>query len=880
MIGHAVLGTSVVLQFVAAFLALRLIRITGWQVAWAAIALAVAFMGVRRAITFSRLIFEEGSRTPDLSAELVALFISVLMVVGIATIAPIFRSIREVNETHRENDSYLDSLFSSMIDGLIVIDRLGAIQTFNPAAEKMFGYEAPEVIGQNVKILMAPAEREQHDSYLENYESTGESTIIGTNRTLLGQRRDGSTFPIELSVSGAEHGQTKVIVGVVRDISEHVQRAEILRLSEAALNNAQRMAHVGNWEWNILTGDLAWSDEIYRIFGRQPQEFGATYEAFLNTVHPDDRDAVAEAVNRAVAGDEDYDINHRIVLPDGEVRHVSEQGEVIRAQEGEPVHMSGVVLDITDRKQKDIYLETLFSSMIDGLVAIDKLGTVQSFNPAAEKMFGYEAQEVIGQNVKILMPPADQEVHDSYLKNYRSTGESTVIGIDRILLGQRKDGSTFPIELSISEAQHGQTKVIVGMVRDISERVQRAEIQQWLQLISDNAPINLGYLDTEPRYQFVNKGIENLYGLPQEEIVGKLASEIQGEDVFRSHLPRIEAVLRGEEVTFEQERITPDGEQQYYQSIYVPHIDDLGQVLGYYTLSIDITDRKKSEEQVSQLNRTLEQRVEQRTEELSETNQKLTSAMIDLKVAQNGMIQSEKLTALGTLLAGIAHEMNNPMMGIQNYIDYALRHSENTKVKEVLEKADKQVYRVTGIVSNMLRYSRPALETSSSIDVGRVVEDTLALTETELQDSEVSVKTKFPSTLPKAWARPDSLQQVLLNLVLNARDAMVECEDKRLEITGRHENGCVVVDVEDGGSGVPEALQERIFDPFFSTKPPGSGTGMGLAVSRQIIEGLNGTLVCENRAGQGAKFTITLPTHASVDRDVSVAESTVYNCTS
>lgn len=655
-----------------------------------------------------------------------------------------------------------------------------------------------------------------------------------------------------------------------RQIAERqrLRDLEILRRNEAALNNAQRMAHVGNWEWNIATGELAWSDEIYRIFGRQPQEFGATYEAFLETIHPDDRDAVVEAVNRAVAGEKEYGIDHRIVLPDGEVRHVSEQGEVTRDQDGNPVHMSGVVLDTTERKQSDAYLETLFASMIDGLIVIDKVGAIQNFNPAAEEIFGYEAEEVIGQNVKILMPPAEREEHDTHLENYRSTGKSTVIGINRTLLGQRKDGSTFPIELSVSEAEHDQTKLIVGLVRDISDRARTAEILQWLQLISDTAPINLGYLDTEPRYRYVNQGIENLYGLTQDEIVGKHVREIQGEDVYRRNLPRIEAVLRGEQVTFEQERRMSGGKGQYYQSTYVPHFDDSGEVLGYYTVSIDITDRKRSEDNVQQLNRTLEHRVEQRTEELSQANEQLTGAMVELKVAQNSMIQSEKLTALGTLLAGIAHEMNNPMMGIQNYVDYALRHSENAKVKEVLGKADREVIRVTGIVSNMLRYARPALETSSNIDVGKVVEDTLALTETDLRDNLVSVETNFPSTLPKAWARPDSLQQVLLNLVLNARDAMAECEEKRLEIKGRHENGCVVVDIEDSGAGIPELLQERIFDPFFSTKPPGSGTGMGLAVSRQIIEGLDGTLVYENQAGRGAKFTITLPTHPSTDRKV------------
>lgn len=626
MIGHAVLGTSVVLQFVAAFLALRLIRDTGWRVAWCAIALAVALMGVRRAITFSRLVFDEGSRTPDLSAELVALAISVLMVVGVATIAPVFRSIREANEARHENDAYLESLFVSMIDSLIVIDRAGTIQTFNPAAEKMFGYPAQEAIGQNVKMLMPAAEREEHDSYLIKYRSAGESTVIGTNRTLLGQRKDGSTFPIELSVSEAEYDHTKVIVGLVRDISERVEAEEA------------------------------------------NQRLGRTLDSSLNEIYTFDTDS--------------YQFVH--------------------------------------------------------------------VNQGARANLGYTMEEMLQLTPWDIKPEMDEAQFREMVVLHLNS-ESEVLQFETV--HERKDGSHYPVDVHLQLFTSESQPVFVAMI-------------------------------------------------------------------------------------------------------------------------MDITERKLIEEEVRQLNRTLEQRVEQRTEELSEANQQLTSAMTELRVAQNSMIQSEKLTALGTLLAGIAHEMNNPMMGIQNYVDYAQRHSENTKVKEVLKKADNEVHRVTGIVGNMLRYARPALETSSAIDVGKVVSDTLALTETELRDNLISVETNFPSTLPKAWARPDSLQQVLLNLVLNARDAMAECGDKCLEIKGRAENGCVVMDVEDSGSGVPDTLQERIFDPFFSTKPPGSGTGMGLAVSRQIIEGINGTLVCENRVGKGAKFTITLPMHASADRDESDAHST------
>ena len=124
----------------------------------------------------------------------------------------------------------------------------------------------------------------------------------------------------------------------------------------------------------------------------------------------------------------------------------------------------------------------------------------------------------------------------------------------------------------------------------------------------------------------------------------------------------------------------------------------------------------------------------------------------------------------------------------------------------------------------------------------------------------ISIGTDIPASLPSAWASADGLQQTLLNLILNARDAMAESEVKHMEIKAHHENGLIMVDVEDSGSGIEEAIMEAIFDPFFSTKAPGAGTGMGLAVSRQIIEAFGGRLTCENRQGGGATFSIAIPT--------------------
>lgn len=241
------------------------------------------------------------------------------------------------------------SIVENIIDGLITIDHKGTIESFNPAAEKIFGYAADEVIDHNVKMLMPAPYTREHDGYLFNYLSTGKKKIIGIGREVTGKRKDGSTFPMELSVSEMKINKERMFSGIVRDITE-----------------------------------------------RKRQES-----------------------------------------------------------------------DIETRENR---IRAIVETVVDGIVTIDKDGLVQTFNPAAEQIFGYQAEHVIGQNVKILMPTSYAQEHDGYLHNYLTTGEKKVIGIGREVTGRRKDGSTFPMDLSVSEMEIDGERMFTGIVRDITER--------------------------------------------------------------------------------------------------------------------------------------------------------------------------------------------------------------------------------------------------------------------------------------------------------------------------------------------------------------------------------------------------------------------------
>ena len=273
---------------------------------------------------------------------------------------------KRAEEGRRENEEKLQNISASAQDAIIMMDNDGNISYWNEAAVKIFGYTKEEAIGQELHMFISP--ERYHEAYKQGYSRfqwTGEGDAVGKTLELLGVKKDGTEFPFELSLSAVKIKTKWNAIGILRDITERKQAEEALRESERGLAEAQRIAHLGNWDWNILTDELVWSDEIYRIFGLQPQEFGATYDAFLNSVHPDDREAVKEAVNKSVSDPNvAYNIEHRVVRPDGSERIVYEQGEVIFVDTQKPVRMVGTVLDITERKRAEGELRNTHARLV------------------------------------------------------------------------------------------------------------------------------------------------------------------------------------------------------------------------------------------------------------------------------------------------------------------------------------------------------------------------------------------------------------------------------------------------------------------------------------------------------------------------------------
>jgi two-component system sensor kinase FixL len=355
----------------------------------------------------------------------------------------------------------------------------------------------------------------------------------------------------------------------------------------------------------------------------------------------------------------------------------------------------------------------ILDTAVDGIITIDEAGVVLTVNPAAERLFGHRADEMVGRNVSLLMPEPHRSQHDTYLADYRRTGQAKIIGIGREVVCRRRDGSVFPADLAVSEVDLGDRRIFTGLVRDIS-------------------------------------------------------------------------------------------------------------------------DRKQAESRVSELNLQLEQQ-------------------------QEAMIQHEKMTAMGQMAAGVAHEIANPLASMDGLLQLVMRHPERLDDDTGRVLRD-QVARINRIVRDLTRFAHPGDGEWSLVRVNDLVEDALGMMRFDHRMRAVEVEMRLSSEAGTVEAVPSSIQQVVVNLVVNALDAMADATDgRRLVVsTGREGDWCLI-EVQDSGHGIAAEDLDRVFEPFFTTKPVGQGTGLGLSVSYSLVRRHGGRCEVTSESGRWTRFVVRLP---------------------
>lgn len=334
-----------------------------------------------------------------------------------------------------------------------------------------------------------------------------------------------------------------------------------------------------------------------------------------------------------------------------------------------------------------------------------------------------------------------------------------------------------------------------------------------------------------------NAETERVTGRENEELVGKDFSDYFS-DPESARAGYQQAFREGSVRDYALELVHMDGHVTpvlYNASVFR---NEVGEVVGVFAAARDVTEQKRAEE-------------------------KLRKLFGELKGSQAQLIQAGKMGAVGTMTAGIAHELNNPMMGILNFIQYCLKHvSREDKTYAVLQDAERETKRSINIVQNLLKFShmeKAGEEAFQKESCAAIFDRIFHLLSYRIETQKVSVTRHTAEGTPEVWMNPNNIQQVFLNFVNNALDALEKSEKKEIDVDIRREDEFVKVTVADSGCGIdPENLQ-KIFDPFFTTKPAGQGIGLGLSVSYSIIQAHGGKITCDSKPGSGTKFEVCLP---------------------
>jgi len=511
------------------------------------------------------------------------------------------------------------------------------------------------------------------------------------------------------------------------------------------------------------------------------------------------------------------------------------------------------VLLPTDPMAGTLLSTELLEALPDAIVAVDSSGTILQVNTQALELFGYSHSELIGQKVELLVPDSYRGQHHHHRQAYAEQPKTRRMGASLDLYGRRRNGSEFPVEISLSPVSTNRGKFILSAIRDISDRKrvdeelrrateelhrrtaeQLGEYRARLASIVDSSEDAIIGKDLDGTITSWNRGAENIYGYTPEEAMGKNISLLAPSD-RPDEIPGILAKIgRGETVEhLESVRVTKDGRHLNVSITVSPLRDAKGDVVGASAIARDITAQRRAE---SQLN------------------------------------TAQKMEAIGRLAGGVAHDFNN-ILGIIGACSEFLRDriDPSAEPAQYVENIKQAIERGSSLTRQLLSFSRSTAVKPQLLDLNERLKDVDKLLRPLMGDDvEIMIVSKSPAAVVEA--DPGHLDQIVVNLAVNARDAMprggkfiLETGTARFDeaFAQQHQNmapgNYVVLAVSDTGSGMDSPTAARIFEPFFTTKGPGKGTGLGLATVYGIVKQSAGHIFVYSEVGHGTTFKIYLP---------------------
>ena len=747
--------------------------------------------------------------------------------------------------------------------GFALTSQQGEILEANVCLCRMLGYSREELKGLTAFEISHPDDKQRSRINLEAIQRGDIDHYEFEKRYLC---KDGHAIwvNVRLSLLNYSPSQPKELILQVDDITHHKQAESELKHKEKRLKLALAAANAGAWEWDLAGIHTWWAEEIYRILRLTPEEIEASQENWLALIHPEDRARVQVCIQHAITHASGYCVTYRIIRQDGSTAWIEDYADIELDASGQLYRVYGISQDVTERtlielavQHSESRLRAILNCAVDAIITMDSQGRIHSFNPAAEKMFGYSASEALGENITLIIPSPHKERHQSYLERYLKTGVPHIIGQGREMMAQQKNGHLIPIELTITEVENQGDRFFTGMLRDISAHKQaeaaliaaRSELQGVINAASEIAII----VTTQD-------GIITMFNIGAERMLGYSADEIVGTRTPILFHDMNEIVSRSIEITRETgipiagfATIVTEAVQHGFESREWSYIRKDGSRL---TVLLTVTQIRAADNTLTGFLGIAK----------DITPLKITQA--ELYRAKNQAEQANK--AKSEFLANMSHEIRTPLnaiLGTAFLLESSTLDSSQRQYVKMISGAGRSLLLILNDILDFSKIEAGRMDISPvEFSLNEILDSLASIMSVNAADKSldllISVQPDVPTTLIGDGMR---LQQILINLTGNAiKFTHQGSVSLNISLLQRGTDAVTLrFSITDTGIGMSPQQQERLLAPFTQadnsmTRKYG-GTGLGLAISKRLVELMDGSLGVHSQAGSGSEFWFSLP---------------------
>lgn len=755
---------------------------------------------------------------------------------------------RRVVEGFRTREARFRAVAECASDSIVIIDEESNILYSNKATNKVFGYSPEDLRGNKLTALMPDGLRDRHAAGIDRYTKTGKRTLSWEGLELLGRHKEGHEIPLEVSFGEFYSDGVRNFAGIIRDISQRKQAERAIEESEAKLrgiiDSAMDAVITVDESQKIVLFNRA-AAEIFRFPAEQaigqkldqfiPQRFRLAHAHHISGFGASDVQTRSMASTREVSG----------LRSDGEEFPL--EASISQVRLGDEKLYTVILRDVSERRRADQLLRTVIEGAPNGIVMIDRRGSIVLVNAQLERLFGYDRDDLLGKSIDLLVPERFREDHLGFRSDYLKDPTMRAMGIGRDLYGLRKDGTEFPVEIGLNPLETDEGIMVLGTIVDITERkiaeqsVRRSEEQ--LGGIIASAMDAIISIDSGHRIVLFNAAAERMFRFPATEAIGQPLDRFMPGRFRGAHQSHIENFGRTHVTRRSMGQLgalyglRSDGEEFPIEAS-ISQIETGGQKI-FTVILRDITERNRAEERNRRLNEELEQRVADRTAQLQAANNELESFSYS-----------------------VSHDLRAPLRHINGFSQALLEDCSDSldeAGKSYLNEVRDASREMATLIDDLLLLARLTRSemTRETVDLSMLAAE--VVDELRRQDRERSVSVEIQEGL---FAECDRrlVRVVLVNLIGNAWKFTSKKGEARIEFGKTDASLGPYFFVRDNGAGFDMAYANKLFGAFQRLHSGGEfeGTGIGLATVRRIVTRHGGNVRAEGELNGGATFYFTL----------------------